>query len=115
MTATTVRPVDLRPDVRLRITRRGRVVLGLLIASVALSLAFLMGMASFTPAAEAGSTATTEYVTVTVHEGDTLWGIASQYAPEGTDVRDYILMVEDLNDLQNGVVQRGQSLHLPVS
>lgn len=36
--------------------------------------------------------------TVVVHKGDTLWGIADMYCPEGMDKREYIRAIEADND-----------------
>lgn len=36
--------------------------------------------------------------TVVVHKGDTLWGIAEVYCPEGMDKREYIRAIELDND-----------------
>ena len=41
---------------------------------------------------------------VTVHSGDTLWGLAERYAPDGVDLRAYVDVVSDLNDLDSGLV-----------
>ena len=40
-----------------------------------------------------------EHVEVTVHKGDTPWGIAKQYCPEGVDIREYLTWVEDANGI----------------
>src|SRR5687768_10896317 len=39
---------------------------------------------------------------VTVHQGDTLWSLAEAHAPEGMDLRAYVDVVEDLNQLDGG-------------
>ena len=36
--------------------------------------------------------------TVVVHKGDTLWGIAELYCPEGMDKREYVRAIELDND-----------------
>lgn len=36
--------------------------------------------------------------TVVVHKGDTLWGIADIYCPEGMDKREYVRAIELDND-----------------
>ena len=36
--------------------------------------------------------------TVVVHKGDTLWGIAELYCPEGMDKREYVRAIEADND-----------------
>jgi hypothetical protein len=49
---------------------------------------------------------------VTVRPGDTLWQIAERAAP-GTDPRETIARILDLNDLQTAQVQVGTALLLP--
>jgi len=55
-----------------------------------------------------------EVITVVVYSGDTLWSIAKQYAPKGTDVRMYISQIEKLNGLKTVQLQEGQTLRLPI-
>lgn len=49
---------------------------------------------------------------VVVQPGDTLWGIAGEHAPEGTDVRAYVDGLIELNGLE-GPLQAGARLRLP--
>ncbi|MDQ4126058.1 MAG: LysM peptidoglycan-binding domain-containing protein [Actinomycetota bacterium] len=49
---------------------------------------------------------------VRVQPGDTLWGIAAENAPRGTDVRAYVDALIELNGLQ-GPLQAGARLRLP--
>ena len=49
---------------------------------------------------------------VTVRRGDTLWGLATRYAPEGMDARPYLDAVVDLNGLE-GTLQEGTRIRLP--
>ena len=96
-----------RPGV-LRLTRRGRVVLLLLLvglAFVAFSTARTATQAGTGPAAPA-----TRYVTV--HPGETLWQIARSVAP-ADDPRDTVDRIRDLNGLDTTVVQAGQRLVVP--
>jgi LysM repeat protein len=50
--------------------------------------------------------------TVTVAEGDTLWGIASRRYP-GADVRQKVFEIEQLNDLSGPTIVTGQRLRVP--
>lgn len=58
------------------------------------------------------STATVDFKYVTVMPGDSLWGIAEQYAPE-VDPRDFIADIVALNNLSDSVVDAGMRLALP--
>lgn len=114
MTALPASAAAFRTTPALRLTRRGRLVLTTIAVAAAVVLALVFAMTAMTPTATAGASSQVSYVSVTVHEGDNLWTIASQHAPASMDVRDYILLVEEINGLQNGVVHPGSSLSLPV-
>lgn len=105
-----------RPAVRtrLRLTRRGRVVLTAL-AGLPLVAGILVGsLASGGALAGIGDGSTpVAFETVVVGAGDSLWGIAEQIAPS-EDPRDVILEIMRLNGLADAVVQPGQRLALPV-
>lgn len=49
---------------------------------------------------------------VRVQPGDTLWAIAGEHAPPGTDVRAYVDALIELNGLE-GALQAGTRLRLP--
>ena len=51
--------------------------------------------------------------TVVVHKGDTLWGIADMYCPEGMDKREYIRTLEVDNDCSANI-RAGQVLTVRV-
>ncbi|MFS0838130.1 LysM peptidoglycan-binding domain-containing protein [Paenibacillus sp. 1P03SA] len=51
---------------------------------------------------------------VIVQRGDTLWSIAVNQAPEGSDVRTYIYKLRKINDLSAGdVLKEGDVIKLP--
>jgi LysM repeat protein len=92
----------------LRLTRRGRLVLLLLLmglAFVAFSTTRTATQAGTGPASPA-----TRYVTV--HPGETLWQLARAVAP-ADDPRDTVDRIRDLNGLDTTVVQAGQRLVVP--
>ena len=80
-----------------------------LIAAVALAAAFglFAGPRATAPASRPGTP-----TAVTVRPGDTLWELATRYAPEGMDVRAYLDAVVDLNGLE-GSLQEGARIRLP--
>ncbi|MGR0220500.1 LysM peptidoglycan-binding domain-containing protein [Agromyces sp. ZXT2-6] len=109
-------PEFARPVVRsrLRLTRRGRIVLTAL-AALPLVVGVLVGSLSSGGAVagiDGGATPAT-FETVVVGTGDSLWVIAEQIAPS-EDPRDVILEIMRLNGLADAVVQPGQRLALPV-
>ena len=103
------RPVSHRaaPAARLRLTRRGRVVLVVLPAVLALSSA-LVGVSA--PFAQADPTAAAH--TVVVHPGETLWSIAGRLAPS-RDPRDVVAELERANRLRGALVLAGERLTVP--
>ncbi len=96
---------------RLRITRRGRMVLGALLATP-LAVALAVSALSSAPA-QAGSTASTasfEYISVAT--GESLWELAEWIAPEA-DPREVIADIVALNQLPSADVHPGQRLAIP--
>jgi len=82
-------------------------LLGLLVAAAVLLTVDL-------PSALAGSEGE-QPVTVTVEAGDTLWGYAAEYAPEGVDEQEFIAEVRAMNHLPTGRVTAGQVIELPAA
>jgi len=96
------------PRGRLRLTRRGRLVLVLLFVAlcfVAFSLGRTSSQASTTPSGPATRA-------VTVEPGQTLWQIAKTVEP-GVDPRDTIDRIRELNGMSTAPVQAGQRLIVP--
>lgn len=94
-----------------RLTRRGRLlVLACLV--VLLFGAFAFGRSSWASGDTPGDRGSAELVQTTVQPGDTLWALATRLAP-GTDVRDVVAQIKDLNGLGTGTLQAGQQLLLP--
>jgi len=56
----------------------------------------------------------TVYKMITVHSGDTLWGIASDYVEPSKDIRKYIREICALNDVKPGKIYPGQVIIVPV-
>jgi len=93
-----------------RLTRRGRVVVVLVLAALTL-LAFSVGRATTSDATRGGAAATPRPTTV-VQPGDTLWSISRRIAP-GADPRRMVERLSSLNDLGGRPIQAGQRLTLP--
>lgn len=99
---------------RLRLTRRGRVVLLSAVAlCVAAMLAFSVVGAGSAAAARDDITAQgAMFTTVTVFPGETLWGIAGEVAP-AADPRDVVDAIKRLNALDSAQLIAGQRLAIP--
>jgi Tfp pilus assembly protein FimV len=92
---------------RLRLTRRGRVVLVVLPALLALSGALLAAAPGVAEAAPRQAPHT-----VVVGTGDTLWTIAERIAPR-TDPRVTVAAIERANGLSGAAIDAGTLLVLP--
>ena len=83
--------------------------LRLLVLPLALALVFLLLLAQNV---EAGNSpvATESHRVVT---GDTLWDLASERTQPGGDVRSTVSLIQQINDLNGGLIVPGQVLELP--
>lgn len=54
-----------------------------------------------------------DVVTVTVKEGDTLWGLASKYGGGNGDVRKLVYKISKLNSIDNACVRAGDVIYIP--
>jgi LysM domain len=103
------------PAGRLRLTRRGRVV-------IAAMAALLVTMLSLIAAAAAQATshsvpwraAGQHLIQVTVRPGQTLWSVAEGTDPDA-DPRLVVQRIVDLNGLKTDVIQPGEQLWVPRS
>lgn len=50
------------------------------------------------------------YTSIDIKKNDTLWGIAKQYAQEGTDIPGYIREIKSINGLSDDNITQGQHL-----
>jgi len=111
-----MRPAPYRNTVRL--TRRGRLVVTLMLTAVCLSLVVLAWLAIAARAAQAtdgGQSPGAVYqnlTSVVVHPGQTLWSIASQAEPTA-DPRVVMQQIIELNALGGTSVVPGQRLWVP--
>ncbi|MEY4397192.1 MAG: hypothetical protein RLZZ40_948 [Actinomycetota bacterium] len=99
-----------RPE-PMRLTRRGRIVIGTLVALPIIVGAYFIGMGSTSAGADSVQSVT-NFETVTVMPGDTLWKIAGDIAPTA-DKQDVVAAIADLNQLDSMTVQPGQQLAIP--
>lgn len=114
-TARAARPVRVAASngrTRLRITRRGRVVLAALVAAPLVLVALLIGLNGGVAVAGDHETGSVSFEHVTVESGQSLWQIAETIAPHD-DPRDVVSAIVDLNQLQSSLVTPGQSLAIP--
>lgn len=101
----------------IRLTRRGRIVVGTLIGIAVAAVAAVIwlavaGQAQASGNAKAGPPAGSTVARVVVKPGQTLWGIAAQVDP-GADPRVIIPQIVDMNSLSNTNISVGQVLWVP--
>ena len=97
------------PAGELRLTRRGRVVLLLVLLTVLMGAVLALG--GYSAATDTRGPAP-QTRTVVVEEGDTLWAIASRIAAPG-EVREAVHELEELNALSGPELVEGQRLAVP--
>ena len=106
------RPARVRSAVpTVQLTRRGRLVVlaVLLVAGVGM----MIGLTGVFGSAAAGVAPTSPATrTIVIQPGQTLWSIAGQVAP-GTDRRDTIARIVELNALPNSAVSAGERIAVP--
>ena len=97
----------------LRLTRRGKFVLiALPIFLVSAAVLMLLGLFQSPANASDDTPLGVEAITVTVIEGDTLWGIAREFAPQ-LEPREAVRQIGDLNNLNSSVLHPGAELFVP--
>jgi LysM repeat protein len=106
-------PRDTRSDRstarRVSLTRRGRVVLVVVLLALALAAFTMVG----DPAASTAAPHHANSPTVVVQPGQTLWDIAAEAAP-ASDPRDVVAEIVELNHLTSpGTIRAGQPLYVP--
>ncbi|CAN5592563.1 hypothetical protein BH09ACT4_BH09ACT4_01890 [soil metagenome] len=106
---TLVRPTAMAPT-HLRLTRRGRVVLFLLVTVPLVAGAFFAVTNGGQATATNDQGATLQHVTVS--SGQTLWQIAGEIAPQA-DPREVVADIVQLNQLGSGDIQAGQRIAIP--
>lgn len=96
---------------RLKITRRGRLVLSAVVAAPLIIAAVTVGMNAGGAVANSSSSHTSfEYETIA--SGETLWHLAETVAP-AADPRDVIADIMRLNGLETASVVPGQRIAIP--
>ncbi len=101
--------VSKKPE-PLRLTRRGRLVVTLLLLGLMLAM-FTVFSGYSAATGESGEPLPTR--TVVVGEGDTLWAIASEVAEPG-ETREVVHEIQELNSLPGPELVEGQELAVPV-
>ncbi len=76
-------------------------------------IAVVASIVFFTVIADAANSSDITLTTVSIEKGDTLWGLAQEYAGDNVDLRDYINQVIHINRLKSVNIHPGQIILLP--
>ncbi|MDD4503940.1 MAG: hypothetical protein PHS15_03820 [Clostridiaceae bacterium] len=80
---------------------------------VSISIIMIFAVSSlFTLAVSAKGSDEVSLVPEYIEEGDTIWGLSESYAGE-MDIRDYISIVMDINDLNSASIKPGELIYFP--
>lgn len=115
LTRPALRPTPLRPvapSSRVRLTRRGQVLVVAVLAALLLT-AFTLARPG-TSQADTDAPLPVAIGVTTVQAGETLWGVARRIAPD-SDVRQVVAQIRELNDMGSSTLQVGQQLLLPAA
>lgn len=113
-TAQTTAPnTQTDVSVRLRLTRRGRVVLATLASIAVLLLLALAAVFGSSQAVASAAMSDADFGYVIVQPGDSLWQVA-QTIDSSVDPRDLVAEIVQLNQLNGSEVQAGQPIALPL-
>lgn len=96
---------------RLRLTRRGRIVLTTL-AAVPVLIGVGFGVLNGGQASAGNTPGNAQFDTLTIQPGETLWQLAEETAPNA-DPRDFVQDVVSLNALDGSGLQAGQKIAIP--
>jgi len=108
--ASAARPTTVRHvGGHVRLTQRGR--LTIFLTAVAVCLLAVFGHAAASADAPSAPTEVSVHVVVS---GETLWSVARSMTPAGSDVRDTIIQIQELNGISGSDLAIGQQLLLPV-
>ena len=107
MSVNTERPV------RLRLTRRGRFVVGALTTMLVAAAFALVAIFGASHAAASNESSAAEFGYVVVQPGDSLWSVATALDPT-SDPRDVVAEIVRLNQLESSGVQAGQPIAVPL-
>lgn len=97
---------------RLRITRRGRLVLTSLVVGPLVALGVVAGVSATSAIATSASSAVVEFDYLTINAGESLWQVAERIAPS-SDPRDVVADIVSLNQLSTSSVESGQRIAIP--
>lgn len=92
----------------------------LAISALCVALVCVLGLFSLisdglSRAAVESAIASAPVETITVHDGDTLWGIAQDRCPEGVSASELVTWISQNNELSSGLIYSGQRLVVPVA
>lgn len=82
-----------------------------LVAVILLSYAIISGTFSINAA---NGDSIEQYKHVNISAGDTLWSISQEYAPNDMDLREYVAVINHINNLDGKALRPGQTILVPI-
>ena len=89
--------------------------IAVLVAIALVACALCVARDRFISANIANALENVQTTVVTVHDGDTLWGLAQNYSVSGVSTKDLVEWIESENNLDNANIRAGQALVVPSS
>lgn len=99
--------------VKLRLTRRGRIVFSTLGVALVVAILALVAMLAAPGAIASNEAGADEFPRVLVESGDSLWAIAESLDP-AADTRDVVAEIVRLNQLRSSELQAGEVIAVPM-
>jgi LysM repeat protein len=97
----------------IHLNRRGRLARTFVVLSLAIVLGSLVSVNAGANS-ERPTEAATNFITVTVTPGDTVWSLAERLAPT-SDLRAFVSEVIEINSLASADLAAGQKIRIPLS
>ena len=100
------------PSGRIVLNRRGRLARTLVVLSLAIVAASLAGGQAGAQTSQV-KVASTQFITVTVAPGDTVWSLANRV--DSRDPGALVAAIIEINNLGNGDLTAGQKIRIPLN
>ena len=116
MATSPATPATINTAAKVRLTARGRLLLGASGLVVLLSLISANTALGSSEGAQVRGVSSQGYERITVLPGESLWSIARQIAPEfSVSTGDIVGMIIEINNLPTSELESGQELLVPVA
>ena len=80
-----------------------------------LTMALILCLGTFAMGAQTEKATKTNYESVEIHKGDTIWNIAEEYKAEGEKTEHMVDAILELNGIKTANIQAGESIIVPIA